>query len=126
MNLTVESVNLFIISVQSPLLLPHCKFVGSIKDFLILSQTYINTIKKSTILDTHHHFGTAAETFSIVISGNNLKLEVGPAHVSKHDGRLDDTRVGLNDEAVLALLCRWDNQAVCHLAVIPSVLVSGL
>lgn len=55
-----------------------------------------------------------------------MKLEVGPTHVPKHDGRLNDARVGLNDETVLALLGRRDNQAVRHLAVIPGVLVSGL
>lgn len=86
---------------------------------------YIYTIK-STIQDTHHHLGTAAETFSIVVCGNNLKCEVGSAHVSKHDGRLDDAGVGLDHKAVLALWCGWDNQAVCHLTVIPSVLISGL
>lgn len=75
---------------------------------------------------THHHFSTAAEPRSIVVGGNDLKLEVGPAQVPKHDGRLDDARVGLNDEAVLTLLGGRDNQAVRHLAVIPSVFVSGL
>ena len=75
---------------------------------------------------THHHCGTAAETFTIVVCGNNLKREVGPAHVSKHDGRLDDSRVGLDDKAVLALWCGWYNQPVCHLTVIPSVLISCL
>lgn len=75
---------------------------------------------------THHHFSAAAKTFSIVISSNNFKLEVGPAHVPKHRGRLDDACVDLNDEAVLALWCRWDDQAVCHSTVIPGVLISGL
>lgn len=55
-----------------------------------------------------------------------MKLEVGPAHVAKHHGRLDDTRVGFDNEAVLALLRGWDNQAVSHLAVVAGVLVGGL
>jgi len=77
-------------------------------------------------MDTYHHFGTAAETFPVVICSDNFKLEVGPAHISKHDGRLDDTGVGLNDKAVLALCCGWDNQTVRHGTVIPSVYISGL
>ena len=80
----------------------------------------------TNIRDTHHHFGTAAEAYPVVVGGNNLKLEIGPAHISKHHGRLDDARVGLDDEAVLALRRGWDNQAVRHGAVIPGVLVSGL
>lgn len=79
-----------------------------------------------TNTDTHHHFSTAAKTFSVVVCGNYLKREVGPAHVSKLHGRLDDSCEGLDDEAVLALCCGWDNQPVCHLTVIPSVLISCL
>lgn len=75
---------------------------------------------------THHHFSTAAEPSAVVVGGDDLELEVGPAHVPKHDGRLNDTRVGLDDEAVLALLGGRNNQAVRHLAVIPRVLVSCL
>lgn len=78
------------------------------------------------MLDTHHHFSSAAKTFSIVVRGDNLELEVGPAHVSKHDGRLDDTCVGFDDKAVAALCCGWDDQAVCILTVIPSILIIGL
>lgn len=77
-------------------------------------------------LHTHHHVSPAAETFSIVVRGDNFKLEVGPAHVSKHGGRFDDTCVGLDDKAVLTLGRWWDDQTVCHGTVIPSVLVSGL
>ena len=83
-------------------------------------------IRTTYILGTHHHFSTAAETYSVVVCGDDFKPEVGPAHVSKHRGRLDDAGVGLDDEAVLALWCGWDNQAVCHLTVIPSVLIIGL
>lgn len=61
------------------------------------------------MLDTHHHLSAAAEPFSIIIRGDYLKFEVGPAHVSEHDGRLEDTCVGLDDKAVLALSCGWDD-----------------
>lgn len=75
---------------------------------------------------THHHFSAAAEPSAIVVGGNDLELEVGPTHVPKHDGRFNDARVGLDDEAVLALLGGRNNQAVRHLTVIPRVLVSCL
>lgn len=52
---------------------------------------------------TYHHFCTVAQALSVVVSGNNFKLEVGPAHVAKHRCGLDNPGVGLNDEAVLAL-----------------------
>lgn len=93
--------------------------------YIFYSRLHIYSIR-GVILHTHQNFSIAAETFSVVVCGNNLKLEVGPAHVSKHDRRLEDACVGLNDKAVLIVWCRWEDQAVCIGTVIPSVLVSGL
>lgn len=92
--------------------------------FCAASQT--NKHIKVAMLDTYHHVGTAAEADPIVIGGDNFELEVGPAHVSKHYGGLDDPCVRLDDKAVLALCCWWDNEAVRHGAVIPGVLIGSL
>lgn len=78
------------------------------------------------ITATHHNVSTVTKAFSVVVRSNNFKLKVGPAHVAKHHGGLDDARVDLDDKAVLALSCRWDDQAVRHRTVVPCVLVSGL
>lgn len=77
-------------------------------------------------MKTHHHLSAAAETFAVVISGDDLELEIGPAHVSKHHGRFDNARVGFDNKAVLALLRGWDDEAVRHLAEIAGVPVGGL
>lgn len=82
--------------------------------------------QRKTWRETHHHLGAAAETFAVVVGGDDLELEVGPAHVSEHHGRLDDARVGFDDEAVLALLRGRDDEAVRHLAEIARVPVGGL
>lgn len=100
-----------------------CKSKISRESYIYL---YIPASHGKHHMDTYHHFSAVAKTFSIVISSNNLELEVGSAHVPKHDGRLDDTSVGLNDKTVLALWGGWDDEAVCHGTVIPSVLIGGL
>lgn len=55
-----------------------------------------------------------------------MELEVGPAHVSEHDGRLEDAGEGFDDKAVLNLLRGRDDEAVRHLAEIARVPVGGL
>lgn len=74
----------------------------------------------------HHHIRSAAQPMPVVVRGDDLKLEVGPAHVSEHDSALDETRVGLNDETVLSFCRGWDDQSVCHLTVVPCVDVCSL
>lgn len=81
---------------------------------------------------THHYFRFAAMPSTVVIRRHHLKLEVRPPHVAVHNGRLHHTAIRLDDKAVFAVfgffagLRRWDDEAVCHGAVITSVLIEGL
>lgn len=80
----------------------------------------------SKVTCTHHHISPAAQSLPIVVFGDDLKLEVGPAHVSEHDGALDDASVRLNDETVLPLGCGADDQSVGHLTVVSRVDICSL
>lgn len=75
---------------------------------------------------THHHISPAAQPLPIVVRGDDLKLEVGPAHVSEHDGALDDASVRLNNETVLPLGSGRDDQPVGHLTVVSCVDICSL
>ncbi len=80
----------------------------------------------SKVTCTHHHISPAAQSLPIVVFGDDLKLEVGPAHVSEHDGALDDASVRLNDETFLPLGCGADDQPVGHLTVVSRVDICSL
>lgn len=77
-------------------------------------------------LDTHHHISAAAQALSVVVGGDDRKLEVGPAHVAVHDSRLDDARVLLDHKAVLTVCRGWDDQPVRIGTVVPCICISGL
>lgn len=77
-------------------------------------------------LNAHHYIGTVAETIPVVVRGDDLELEVGPAHVAEHDGTLDVSSIGLDHEGVLALGCGRDDQVVRHGTVVTSVLICSL
>lgn len=77
-------------------------------------------------LDTHHHISAAAQALSVVVGGDDRKLEVGPAHVAVHDSRLDDARVLLDHKAVLTICRGRDDQPVRIGTVVPCICISGL
>lgn len=92
---------------------------------IILHEVHEQTYR-SKVTCTHHHISPAAQSLSVVVCGDDLKLEVGPAHVSEHDGTLDDASVGLNDETVLPLGRGRDDQSVGHLTVVSRVDICSL
>lgn len=85
---------------------------------------YMNKLYRSKV--THHNISPAAQPLPIVVCGDDLKLEVGSAHVSEHDGALDDASVRLNDETVLPLGRGRDDQSVGHLTVVSCVDICSL
>lgn len=92
---------------------------------IILHEVHEQTCR-SKVTCTHHHISPAAQSLPIVVSGDDLKLEVGPTHVSEHDRALDDASVRLNDETVLPLGCGGDDQSVGHLTVVSRVDICSL
>lgn len=86
----------------------------------------INKLYRSKVMCTHHHISPAAQPLPIVVRGDDLKLEVGPSHVSEHDGALDDASVRLNNETVLPLGSGRDDQSVGHLTVVSCVDICSL
>lgn len=113
---------------------PLIKFSRKIISNKVEQTVYLNHCPKKPWKQglTHHYFCFAAVSSAVVVGGDDLKLEVGPPHVAVHDGCFHYTTVRLDDEAVLAVFSlfadwrRWDDEPVCHGAVVTSVLVDGL
>lgn len=75
---------------------------------------------------TYEHFCFAAQSFAVIVGGNDLELEIGSPHVFEHHGSFDQPRVSLNHKSFLAILDGGNDESVLHGTVIPSVLIIGL
>lgn len=75
---------------------------------------------------TYQDICFAAQSLPIVISCDDLELEVGPSHVVKEHSTFDEPRIGFHHKSFFSLFNGWNDESVCHGAVIASIFVRSL
>lgn len=80
----------------------------------------------SEVLSTHKHICFATQSLPIVVSCDDLKLEVRSPHIMEEHSCFDKPCVCFHHKSFFSLFNWWDYESVCHGTIIAGIFISSL